>query len=184
MPESVFEERKYAPLRPTYAPTAHHAHMHDPLAGNQQFPVMEQIALDQINQFNSSQRSMIDPQMHPYQDPRPYVPHPGSQHGSQQENTFVPLPSSLNGPFHPHEVRATGTPFDGLQPGIPAATTGTDAEKKEKKSATTTAANEKELRELLESNSHRTLDSIAKDVRNAERTQKSEKAKQLFAMRW
>lgn len=182
IPESAFEERKYAPLRPTYVPTAHYPQMQDTLVAGQQYPpVIEQMALDQIHQFNSSQRSMIESQMHhSFQEHRPYPSHPGSQ----QENTFVPLPSSVTGPFHPHDMRASGTPFEGLQQGMPAPTTGTDVEKKDKKSATATAANEKELRELLEKNQHRTLDSIAKDVRNAERTQKSEKAKQLFAMRW
>jgi len=57
-------------------------------------------------------------------------------------------------------------------------------EKKDKKNATTTAANEKELRELLDKNETKSLDDIARDVRQAERTQKSERAKQLFAMRW
>jgi len=158
--------------------------MHDSINANQQFPVIDQMALDQINHFNSSQRSMGESQMHSFQESLSYPPHPGSQHGSQQENTFVPLSNSVNGQYYPHAVRATGTPFDGLQQGFPAVATGTDVEKKDKKSATATAANEKELRDLLEKNQHRTLDSIAKDVRNAERTQKSEKAKQLFAMRW
>ena len=61
---------------------------------------------------------------------------------------------------------------------------GTDEEKKSRKIASNNAANEKELRELIESNGHRALESIARDVRSAERTQKAEKAKQLFAMRW
>ena len=61
---------------------------------------------------------------------------------------------------------------------------GPDPEKKEKKSTSSTAANEKELRELIDNNWHRSLESISKDVRGAEKTQKSEKAKQLFAMRW
>lgn len=62
--------------------------------------------------------------------------------------------------------------------------TGTDPEKRDRKSLNSAAANEKELRELIDSNVHRSLESIARDVRSAERTQKSEKAKQLFGMRW
>lgn len=82
----------------------------------------------------------------------------------QQDVSYIPLGQQTR----------TGTPQLAL----------TDVDKKDKKIATTTAANEKELRELLERNEHRNLESIARDVRQAERTQKSERAKQLFAMRW
>lgn len=62
--------------------------------------------------------------------------------------------------------------------------TGTDGEKDKKKSTSSTAANEKELRDMLDKNQGRDLASIAREVRNAERSQKAERAKQLYAMRW
>lgn len=62
---------------------------------------------------------------------------------------------------------------------------GTDVEKDtKKKGMSTTAANEMELREMLEKNIGRPLESVAREVRNSERSQKSERAKQLYAMRW
>lgn len=61
---------------------------------------------------------------------------------------------------------------------------GTDGEKDKKKGLSTTAANELELREMLDKNVGRPLESIAREVRNSERSQKAERAKQLYAMRW
>lgn len=84
---------------------------------------------------------------------------------------------------HFHDPAQFG-PLSVTRQNTPQLPSGPDVEKKDKKNATTTAANEKELRELLEKNEAKTLDDIARDVRQAERTQKSERAKQLFAMRW
>lgn len=126
-----------------------------------------------VHTYNASQGSSIDPQLHPTQPPAQYGQLTGIPHNRYPGFTSLP-PDTSYAPIG-QETRM-GTPQLGLG--------GTDGERKDKKSATTTAANEKELRELLEKNEHRNLDSIARDVRQAERTQKSERAKQLFAMRW
>lgn len=50
--------------------------------------------------------------------------------------------------------------------------------------AAATQSNEKELRESLNSNIHRSLKDVAKEVIDSERTSRAEKTKQLFAMLW
>jgi regulatory factor X len=57
-------------------------------------------------------------------------------------------------------------------------------EKKKSGSAAATQSNEKELREALNLNIHRSLKDIAKEVSDSERTSRAEKTKQLFAMVW
>jgi regulatory factor X len=44
--------------------------------------------------------------------------------------------------------------------------------------------NERELKEMLDKNDHRTLEEVAEEVIATERTSSSEKSKQLFAMLW
>ena len=61
-----------------------------------------------------------------------------------------------------------------------------DAEETKKRGggAAATQSNEKELREALDRNKHRTLKDVAKEVNDTERTSRAEKSKQLFAMIW
>lgn len=101
----------------------------------------------------------------------PYPPH-----ASIQPNATYNAPPSRPSSRQAQPRARTSTPQLGA--------TGTDGEKDRKKGISTTAANEMELREMLEKNIGRTLESIAREVRNSERSQKSERAKQLYAMRW
>ncbi|KAL9090448.1 MAG: hypothetical protein Q9159_001978 [Coniocarpon cinnabarinum] len=102
---------------------------------------------------------------------------PHQQPNGQQSSTHASQ-ATQNAPQQRSLQRTMSLSLDG------AGGTGTDEEKRNRKVANNNAANEKELRELIELNADRTLESIARDVRSAERTQKAEKAKQLFAMRW
>jgi len=123
-------------------------------------------------QYHYAQPVNTDPMM-AYHHHYAQVVAPDQSNGyyTQQMNSFRESAQSY-GPLG-HMTRA----------GTPQLPSGPE-EKKDKKNATTTAANEKELRELLDKNETKSLDDIARDVRQAERTQKSERAKQLFAMRW
>jgi regulatory factor X len=55
---------------------------------------------------------------------------------------------------------------------------------KKRGGAASSQSNEKELRQSLEQNLHRTLKDVAKEVLDSERTSRAEKTKQLFAMLW
>lgn len=57
-------------------------------------------------------------------------------------------------------------------------------EKKKKGSASGSATNDKELREMLARNEGRALPDVAAEVIATDRTSKAEKSKQLFAMLW
>lgn len=60
-----------------------------------------------------------------------------------------------------------------------------DAEDKKKKgSASGSATNDKELRQMLQQNEGRKLKEVAAEVIQTDRTSKAEKSKQLFAMLW
>lgn len=122
----------------------------------------------------------------------PYATAPGAPMDpamSFHHTQYVQVPGDqVNGYYGGVEHYHEPTPFGAMgypaRTGTPHLPSGPEMDKKDKKNATTTAANEKELRELLEKNEGKSLDDIARDVRQAERTQKSERAKQLFAMRW
>lgn len=57
-------------------------------------------------------------------------------------------------------------------------------DKRKKGSASGSATNDKELRQLLAQNENRDLKDVAAEVIQNDRTSKSEKSKQLFAMLW
>jgi regulatory factor X len=59
-----------------------------------------------------------------------------------------------------------------------------DDDKKKKGSASGSATNDKELRQLLAQNEGRHLKDVAAEVIQNDRTSKAEKSKQLFAMLW
>ncbi|KAF2841634.1 hypothetical protein M501DRAFT_579670 [Patellaria atrata CBS 101060] len=61
---------------------------------------------------------------------------------------------------------------------------GAETDDKKKRGSGTSAANDKELRELLHTNQRRSLQDVATEVIAAERSTRSEKTKQLFAMLW
>jgi len=123
-----------------------------------------------------------------YQQHYPTQPHIGHSMGYPQQ--YGQIQSEQAAAYYSPIDQYQETPSFGVighmtRTGTPQLPSGPDMnDRKDKKNATTTAANEKELRELLEKNETKTLDDIARDVRQAERTQKSERAKQLFAMRW
>lgn len=57
-------------------------------------------------------------------------------------------------------------------------------DKKKKGSASGSATNDKELRQMLLQNEGRKLKDVAAEVIQTDRTSKAEKSKQLFAMLW
>lgn len=63
-------------------------------------------------------------------------------------------------------------------------TTPVEVEEKKKKAGGPTAQNDKELREMLRHNMGRKLKEVAAEVLATDRTSRSEKSKQLFAMLW
>lgn len=163
-------DAKYAPIRPQSRHSTQPDENH--IATPVDTGLIDHPGMEHIHQYNNSQPHAIDPQLGrlnvgntPHTDFDQCGAHSAVEtliHAAQQ----VPSRQASR-----HGSQAPGAAEGG-------------GEKKEKRNTGTTAANEKELRALIEENRHRTLDSIAKDVRNAERTQRSERFKQLFAMRW
>lgn len=179
--DSAFEvERRYAPLQPQ--PLSQQSHLGEVIVHGQQYGVIDHSGMDQINRYNNAQAHnypMEAQQLHAYHGHNPFAPTVPSHNNQIMHNQgasyYSGAAAGMDGSYN------GGRSLESMPP---TTQPGTDGEKKDKKASNTTAANEKELRELLEKNEHRSLESIARDVRNAERTQKSEKAKQLFAMRW
>ena len=166
--ESFFgPDAKYAPIRPQSQQSTQpdENRMTTPVEGH----LSEHPGMEHIHDYNNSQNSTIDPQL-----------------GKLNGDAFRQSDSEQRGTQAAVETLISAAQQVPSRHGSQAldAAAGEKKGKKEKKAVGTTAANEKELRELIENNKHRTLESIARDVRNAERTQKSERFKQLFAMRW
>lgn len=170
-------EVKYAPIPPQPQPMQQDFDQHRTMTptGDQQH--FGHPGFDSLHRYNTSQGSAIDPQL-------------GRSPGNRTTTQSKPEAHRSNSEHSPCGIPGAETQKQlGLVPSRKTASANgpsaaTDGEKKERKAQGNNQANEKELRELIEKNYHRTLESIARDVRNAERTQKSEKAKQLFAMRW
>ena len=179
VPSPTDSEIRYAPINNDPYPTTsqHHAAIITPtesqLSG-------DHASLAQIRQFNESQHEIIDPALNHDQDTAAENEPMGSQNQQESFQSVQEQPPSHTAALvNQHRVLARTMSQDGNTG------TATDEEKKAKKSGNNNnAANEKELRELIETNAHRSLEAIARDVRSAEKTQKAEKAKQLFAMRW
>ncbi|KAI9721338.1 MAG: hypothetical protein M1828_005198 [Chrysothrix sp. TS-e1954] len=175
-------ERRYAPIRPMSQPPTQ-LQSQPP---NNQNTLQHAIALPEkspshdvrryIHDFNRGQQTPLDPE---FRTVSPSHTRPGSAPYSHQRH--------ISDQYAGSEGLTDFAPLNGQTANMKRGKTtipGAGQEKKERKPPSNNATNEKELRELIENNYHRSLDSIAQDVRNAERTQKSEKAKQLFAMRW
>ncbi|KAF2262078.1 hypothetical protein CC78DRAFT_535133 [Lojkania enalia] len=124
-----------------------------------------------------------------------------AQHASQQENlpmdpvhqlmsystesvANVGPPNGLTQQqFDPaHAAQALQVALGQSQPMAPASLEA--EEKKKKGSASGSATNDKELREMLARNDGRALKDVAAEVIATDRTSKAEKSKQLFAMLW
>ncbi|KAF2272770.1 uncharacterized protein EI97DRAFT_385106 [Westerdykella ornata] len=125
-----------------------------------------------------------------------------AQHASQQESisidsvqrlmSFSADPSQQSAAQHPTSQQ----PYDASQAAHalqaamsqpPQQLMGTPMESDEKKkkgSASASATNDKELREMLAKNEGRRLEDVAAEVIATDRTSKAEKSKQLFAMLW
>lgn len=143
-------------------------------------------ALQELQQYNSLGMQMAHPGYAQYGPPQQaqqqtqYAPHDVTMQQQANFHATSEGPSDLQ--MQQHNIHHMPHAADAMSQ---VGQTATDGEGRPRKSgAGATAANEKELRELIDSNGHRSLESIAKDVRSAERTQKAERAKQLFAMRW
>lgn len=79
---------------------------------------------------------------------------------------------------HHHQQQSFGTEHQQF------VSTPVEVEEKKKKGGGPTAQNDKELREMLRSNEGRKLKEVAAEVLATDRTSRSEKSKQLFAMLW
>lgn len=164
--DSLFvPDARYAPIRPQ---SRHSIPAdHNRATGLMEISLNDHPGMEHIHQYNNSQPHAIDPQLGRL----------NGDDGAQREIDHRGAHSAVETLISAAQQVPSR---QGSQ--APGATEG--GEKKEKRNAGATAANERELRQLIDENKHRTLDSIARDVRNAERTQRSERYKQLFAMRW
>lgn len=169
-------EVRYAPIRPRSQPLYQDLEQDRTLTPVEEQHQFGHPGFASLHQYNNSQGSAIDPQLAPSHGNRVTNQVISKAQRSNSVHSVNGLPGGTTQQSLARAPKRTLTSADG-----PA---GTDGEKKGAKGQGNNQANEKELRELIEKNYHRTLESIARDVRNAERTQKSERAKQLFAMRW
>ncbi|KIW09123.1 uncharacterized protein PV09_00065 [Verruconis gallopava] len=128
--------------------------------------------------------------------PQPFSTHglPMSASDASQHQQYHANPmQSQSAMYHSHSLQAFGTQQPAVDPqyaasvgaqnvhGVP--TPDMDDGKK-RGGAASTQSNEKELREALEKNMHRSLKDVAEEVQASERTSRAEKTKQLFAMLW
>jgi regulatory factor X, other len=102
-----------------------------------------------------------------------YYPPPSQSYSHQQAPSQQPVPFSNN--FNAlNSVRSISVPPQEVF----------KMEDQTKKPPSATATNDRELRELLTRNRGRSLQDVASEVIATERTSKSERTKQLFAMLW
>ena len=106
----------------------------------------------------------IDPSL---QRDQPSNPPPPLQHLSSEQFSRHSTPNEF------------GHAFQGF-----AGSNGVETEGPKKKGTSSSATNDKELREILAANEGRTLRDVAVEVLKTEKTPKAEKTKQLFAMLW
>ncbi|KAF2452304.1 hypothetical protein BDY21DRAFT_175023 [Lineolata rhizophorae] len=97
--------------------------------------------------------------------------------------------NAINAPDHHMQHSADFAPMHQHPPqhqqmALAAPPSGAETEDKKKKGGNPTAVNDKELREMLARNEGRSLKDVAAEVIANDRTTKSEKSKQLFAMLW
>jgi regulatory factor X len=102
--------------------------------------------------------------------------------GYPSESTPQPQPNGMSPPMDTHPYHASMA-SQSQQPSFMAPPMEGD-DKKKKGSASGSATNDKELRQLLAQNEGRHLKDVAAEVIQNDRTSKAEKSKQLFAMLW
>lgn len=102
-------------------------------------------------------------------------PQPNGQPAQTDHHAYHnPIPQHAQHPQHPQHSQQHSF----MAPAL-------DNEDKKKRASTSGAAtNDKELRQLLNQNEGRDLKDVAAEVIQNDRTSKSEKSKQLFAMLW
>lgn len=99
------------------------------------------------------------------------------QHFQSQDSSQYYQPSQV-----PYITQQPSVDYSYMPPQPP---TSAPADTKAKKTGSQSSqTNDKELRELLSANMHRTLSEVAIEVLSTERTPRAEKTKQLFAMLW
>jgi len=105
--------------------------------------------------------------------PNGYYPPPSQSYSHQQMSSQGPMPFANN--FNAlNSMRSVSVPpHEGFK-----------MEDQTRKPPSATATNDRELRELLTRNRGRSLQEVAAEVIATERTSKSERTKQLFAMLW
>jgi hypothetical protein len=132
----------------------------------------------------------LPPQQHFAQHGMPMATDQHFQQQIQNQNALYHSHSIQN--FNPQQAGVDHYALSASQQSSmpPAQHTRTDMEDSKKRNSTgggaaaATQSNEKELREALDRNVHRTLKDVAKEVIDTERTSRAEKSKQLFAMLW
>lgn len=152
---------------------------------NRQAGVVDAAAQQQAQQalaHQPNQHPPMPPQMHQeyYVQAATYDSH---SHGVAYGTSGPPVPQPANIAMMPVPAPSNLSmmqpqPSMMMQPG------DMEPQAKDKKAGTASAANDRELRELLSKNTHRSLSDVATEVIATERTSRSEKTKQLFAMLW
>ncbi|KAF2404644.1 hypothetical protein EJ06DRAFT_470087 [Trichodelitschia bisporula] len=105
--------------------------------------------------------------------------HQQQQHSSQPAYYAAPNMQFAQSQGMDYQMSNTSS-----QPGHIAPAGSLDATDRSKRVSNSTATNDKELRDLLRQNDHRSLKDVASEVMATNTTAKAEKSKQLFAMLW
>jgi hypothetical protein len=122
----------------------------------------------------TGQQSM--PQQHHHQMP-PQMQHMGPQQLQPQQ--FYPPPQNFPAPPGYDYPYVPQQQMQQMPPHIPVL-----EQDVRRPRVSTGQTNERELKEMLDKNNHRSLEEVADEVIATERTSSSEKSKQLFAMLW
>jgi regulatory factor X len=166
---SVHSFEQYQP-QPQQARQSHFSHQPQYNAAFTSEPL--QPALLQAAQHASAQDNLMSMSLESVQQ---YLGYPS-------ESTPQPQPNGMSPPMDTHPYH-TGMAPHSQQPSFMAPPMEGD-DKKKKGSASGSATNDKELRQLLAQNEGRHLKDVAAEVIQNDRTSKAEKSKQLFAMLW
>jgi regulatory factor X len=166
---SVHSFEQYQP-QPQQSRPAHFSHQPQYNAAFTSEPL--QPALLQAAQHASAQDNLMSMSLESVQQYLGY-PAEGTPQPSQQNGMSAPMDTH---PYHSSMVQQSQPSF------MAPPTDGED--KKKKSSASGSATNDKELRQLLAQNEGRHLKDVAAEVIQNDRTSKAEKSKQLFAMLW
>ncbi|OAK94853.1 hypothetical protein IQ06DRAFT_320856 [Phaeosphaeriaceae sp. SRC1lsM3a] len=133
-----------------------------------------QPALLQAAQHASAQDNLMNMSLESVQQ---YLGYPSESTPQPTHPNGMSAPPMDTHPYHTSMVQQSQQPSFMAPP-------AEGEDKKKKSSASGSATNDKELRQLLAQNENRNLKDVAAEVIQNDRTSKAEKSKQLFAMLW